>query len=627
MMRFPYRSVGNWFDRIFRNALNDNFKDIENDLKDTDDKINTKEQESIDRDNQIDDRVSNIIAQSGTSDTETVDARLGADGTEYAVLKERLDAEKEETATQLAQNTHQTASVSASVRQGYYDGALVSFAFDDGRLTDYTKFKPIFESEGVPGCCCLETGHVGTDGYMTWEQAKELKSLGWTVASHTHTHIDVDIATETDIEYEYRESSRLLKEHGLDHDIIVYPYGHINDTAMKYARRYFKMGVNIVRTYLSNEVPHIDNYNLVRIPGLSQLNGTVEPTLAECKAMVDDAIANKKWIIFEDHANYPIWDSAKLEEFRQLIQYIKSLGVPIVNLQDAFNMRCNIIDVKKENNFYKLFRNGEETKGGWQNRIIDNTTPINDYPYGTTQVFMNNSQISGKGFPTGRGGTLITTRLSAPFSEDLASYQMFLEYESNEIWLRRWFSTNAWGTWEMVSYPIVKADNNAYSASSSIALFPSYSITVNRFDSNGSTGMPCSAGILITYNIGVAGYNRQEVREHNGDNVWVRYFTTSSAKSEWVLLNPYKVYSTLNKYSATTPLSTFPSDSVTTFHVDGSGGVGMPNDSAGTVTTYKIGNQPAYSRQEFRPYNSNELWSRNADTSGNWTTWVKISAV
>lgn len=101
-MRFPYRILGNWFDRVFRNNLNDNFKDIEEDLKDTDAKINTKEQESIDRDNQIDGRVSNIITQSGTSDTEVVDARRDSEGINHTTLKDRLDTKDEEFTTQLA---------------------------------------------------------------------------------------------------------------------------------------------------------------------------------------------------------------------------------------------------------------------------------------------------------------------------------------------------------------------------------------------------------------------------------------------------------------------------------------------------------------------------------------------
>src|SRR5690606_4524184 len=108
------------------------------------------------------------------------------------------------------------------------------------------------------------------------------------------------------------------------------------------ARRYYKMGVNIIRTHLSNSPPKLDNLNLRRYTGLSQPKDNQiensEPTLAECKAIVDNAIANKEYLIFEDHAHYPIWDSLKLDELRQLIRYIKSKNVPIVNLQDGFNM-------------------------------------------------------------------------------------------------------------------------------------------------------------------------------------------------------------------------------------------------------------------------------------------------
>lgn len=68
MAKYPYRSLGSLLDRIFRNNLNDNFSDIQSDFEDHKS------------------RIDNIVASTGNSNTEIVDAR----GT-FGVLKDRLD--------------------------------------------------------------------------------------------------------------------------------------------------------------------------------------------------------------------------------------------------------------------------------------------------------------------------------------------------------------------------------------------------------------------------------------------------------------------------------------------------------------------------------------------------------
>src|SRR5690625_6041372 len=73
---------------------------------------------------------------------------------------------------------------------------------------------------------------------------------------------------------------------------------------------------------------------------------TLFRSLAEVKQTVDDAIAHNKYIIFEDHSHYDSWTEEQLEDLEKLIDYIKEKEVPIVNLQDGFNMRGNILDRK-----------------------------------------------------------------------------------------------------------------------------------------------------------------------------------------------------------------------------------------------------------------------------------------
>lgn len=225
----------------------------------------------------------------------------------------------------------------------YYSGPIVSFTSDDGKIETYTKFKPIFEAERVPCNICLITNSVGTDGFMTLEQIQEVKSLGWTVASHTQTHLNASTATPEELDTEYKAASEYLRANGLDHDILVYPYGVVTDQAIATARKYYKMAVNIVGNPADNSLPNVSNYNMKRVAGLSQPRGA-GPSLASIKSVIDSLSITNYWLIFEDHAHYADWTEDLLDDLQELIQYIKSKNIPIVNLQDGFNMRCNIID-------------------------------------------------------------------------------------------------------------------------------------------------------------------------------------------------------------------------------------------------------------------------------------------
>jgi hypothetical protein len=90
MPKYPYRELGVGFDRNFRNDLNANFDDIEADIKEV-------ENNSIARDNDLDARIDNIVAQAGSDNTEIVDARYDSiNNVTHPTLKDRLDTHANE---------------------------------------------------------------------------------------------------------------------------------------------------------------------------------------------------------------------------------------------------------------------------------------------------------------------------------------------------------------------------------------------------------------------------------------------------------------------------------------------------------------------------------------------------
>ena len=331
-------------------------------------------------------------------------------------------------------------------RNNYYKGPVVAFVFDDGRFEMWEIFKDVFESEGVPANVPVVTGSIDSNpNYMTSEQLKELQNLGWCICSHTVTHSNVNELSDERIKEEYGQSSKWLKERGFSHDIIVYPYGSTSAKARKIASKYYKMGVNIVRNNLSNDIPDIDNLNLNRLAGLSQPSGA-SPTYDEIKQRFDFGVERNELMIYEDHPQYPDWTSEKIKELRTFIRYIKSKGVPIVTLEDAFQMKCNIIDVgeRSEGNFYKLHRNGDISNGDNVFHFAKSDTyKVSDsadiYPENKITKFRVNSNFEG--LPLQTSGE-ITMDKTTPYPNN---WKMDF-YTNGQVFYRMW-RDNEWTRW------------------------------------------------------------------------------------------------------------------------------------------------------------------------------------
>jgi hypothetical protein len=89
MPKYPYRILGYFFDRLFRNDINDNFKDIETDLKDVQTQINQ-------------------LVVEGDSSPQAALASVDAKGVIKGTLKQRLDDDYNELSSNMAQKSSQT---------------------------------------------------------------------------------------------------------------------------------------------------------------------------------------------------------------------------------------------------------------------------------------------------------------------------------------------------------------------------------------------------------------------------------------------------------------------------------------------------------------------------------------
>ena len=90
-------------------------------------------------------------------------------------------------------------------------GKDVTFTFDDGGVSFITKAAPILEKYGRKGVFFISTKFIGTPGFLTSEQVKELADRGHIVGSHSHTHPEIFTQLKKDeIRNEWKKSFDIL---------------------------------------------------------------------------------------------------------------------------------------------------------------------------------------------------------------------------------------------------------------------------------------------------------------------------------------------------------------------------------------------------------------------------------
>lgn len=236
------------------------------------------------------------------------------------------------------------SSVIGALASNPAPAAKISFTFDDGFASVATQAQPTLAKYGITGTSYVTTKCVGMTTvpntcradtgrrYMTWTQIKQVQAAGWEIGSHTQTHPYLassdasdgqpNVLTPAQVAAELAGSKADLAAQGITATAFASPYGDYSNATLAQIAQYYTSHRGFADQN-ANLWPYND-YLLNNMPV------QVGVSVAQVKAKIDAAIANKEWLIltFHDIAVNPSRDPEDYQystaNLDQIAAYVKT---------------------------------------------------------------------------------------------------------------------------------------------------------------------------------------------------------------------------------------------------------------------------------------------------------------
>jgi peptidoglycan/xylan/chitin deacetylase (PgdA/CDA1 family) len=254
----------------------------------------------------------------------------------------------------------------------------VMITVDDAYLSFYEAGMPVIREFGIPVSLFVNTDSVGTPGYMSWDQIREVVADGVEIGNHTASHVYMveKVAGESDAQWRRRIYDDILKaqqaferELGFAPNIFAYTYGEYSAEIIDLVK-----DLGFIAAYAQQSGVIHQQHDLFTLPRFPM--GGPFATLADFKSkMVIEAL-----VVTEQHPIDPvIFDTSTPPVLDLYLPGISGSGAQFNCFAQGGN-RCTVsVNQKRGTGWYQVTADGplkgrrnkytltrQTPEGGWQ---------------------------------------------------------------------------------------------------------------------------------------------------------------------------------------------------------------------------------------------------------------------
>lgn len=218
-----------------------------------------------------------------------------------------------------------------------FNKGIVSLTFDDGWAEIYQNAIPMLNQAGMKSTQYINSKPLGSGKqYMTVQDVVNMDMAGHEIASHGIDHKRFTQMTEKEMNYQFTKSRTDLISMGVKSvTTFAYPWGVYNDQTVSASRKNKYMAARTTDFGLNDRMTDPQLLNSFMLE-----NAT---TIFQIQSWVDEAIVQKKWLIFGAHqiadASYSYYVSP--EVLRLTMNYLVREQVPVMTVRDVVS-RCYV---------------------------------------------------------------------------------------------------------------------------------------------------------------------------------------------------------------------------------------------------------------------------------------------
>ena len=116
----------------------------------------------------------------------------------------------------------------------------ILLTIDDGFQSFYDNAWPYLKEKKIPFILFIATADIGKNGYMSWQQIKEVEKSGLgVIGNHSHTHSYLADKKDEDIIKDLEKSIKIFKKNlGYNPEYFSYPFGEYSLNLTKIVKNY-----------------------------------------------------------------------------------------------------------------------------------------------------------------------------------------------------------------------------------------------------------------------------------------------------------------------------------------------------------------------------------------------------